>query len=283
MGSSPSSSQAQCPVQGVHQAQILIICQRCNKTKVKWRCNECVLQMCDRCGRQDHAVKGHYIIDITTIQVLAVAHDKSIWIGDGNKEGGFRPFASNKALQNVKLEGDKVKIISSFNMKVLDIAVTPTNDILLATREPRLKQIKAGSNKVTDSIYCTELPNINSVHVTKRWQSDSQYDRKVVVFRNTDIINIYRGHPTVNSDRRKFSPTSVVTTPMDNVIVADFENDTIHILNNTVDLMTTYNTWDIIGLSFPQYLAITTERSFSVLYISSFKPKSLFKMVITGC
>ncbi|CAG2200393.1 unnamed protein product [Mytilus edulis] len=99
MGSSPSLPQAQCPVQPLHQAQIPIRCQRCDCPKVKWKCEECVLVFCDKCGREDHAVKGHHIIDITTSQVqisdvkeyqaidyyikfIAVAHDNSLWMAD---------------------------------------------------------------------------------------------------------------------------------------------------------------------------------------------------------
>lgn len=342
MGSSPSLPQAQCPVQPVHQAQIPIRCQRCDCPKVKWKCDQCVLLMCDKCGREDHAVKGHHIIDITTSQVkisdvkeyqdkdfyikfLAVAHDNSLWIGNGIKEKGFITY---DALQNVKLVGDKAKVKSSFNLSIFDIAVTPNNDILLVTEEPKLKQIKAGSNKVTDSIYCMEKSfKYKSVHVTKvgkvivggdsvvvvmdtdgrhltRYEKDENNkiifpyeiscltsttngnifaactsDTKVVVLGQTEIISIYRGHPTVNDEYNKFYPSSLVTTPMDNVIVADSENHSLHILDNTGHLLTTYNTADI-GLTPLHKLAILTEGSFT--YMTSIGCE-LYKMVITGC
>lgn len=99
--------------------------------------------------------------------------DRSLWIGDGNKDADCHPITSHTALQSIKLVGDKLRIISSYKMDVWDIAVTPTNDILLATSEPGLKQIEARSNKVTDSVYCEDINNLSSVHVTK--------DGKVVV------------------------------------------------------------------------------------------------------
>ncbi|XP_076079193.1 uncharacterized protein LOC143049448 [Mytilus galloprovincialis] len=344
MGSSPSlgQHQAQCQVEPIKQAQIPIGC-KCGNSKVKWRCENCVTMLCDMCKDKDHAAIGHHIIDITAIQVkisdvkeyqtnldltefLAVSYDNSLWIGEGI-EGGFNPFKSHTALQNVKLVGDKVKVISSFNIEVCDIAVTPTNDILLATGGGRLKQIKAGSNKVTESVYYSNIPDLRRVHVTKdgrvivnvskmvkvmdtdgkhlRWYSKDEnnplifrhtitsitstnngyifvavyYDRQVVVFGKTDIFNIYRGHPNIKDGVTQFYPSSVATTPNDNVIVADSFNDTLHILDNTGHLLTTYKD---IGIPIQEHLAITTEGSFTVLYMIS-KSTSLFKMIITGC
>lgn len=70
---------------------------------------------------------------------------------------------------------------------------------------------------------------------------------------------------------------------MGNVIVADSENQTLHILNNTGHLqITTYNTADI-GIQILYKLAITTEGSFTVLYMTGSFSR-LYKMVnITGC
>lgn len=86
--------------------------------------------LCDMCKDKDHAVKRHHIIHITTIQVkisdvktyqtkascnlfIAVGHDNSLLIGDGSQPEGFHLFTSNTSLQNIKLVGDKVKVISS--------------------------------------------------------------------------------------------------------------------------------------------------------------------------
>lgn len=180
-------------------------------------------------------------------------------------------------------------------MDVWDTAVTPTNDILLATSEPGLKQIEARSNKVTDSVYCEDINNLSSVHETKdgkvvvggqKWvtamdtggnyltiyKNDMNNKRlfdgairsitstrngeifvvqnfpfsRVFVLKNEDVISIYTGHPSVN----KFDPTSVVTTPLDNVIVAEQCNYKLHILDNNGHLLTIYNT-KVIGSEYP--------------------------------
>lgn len=101
IGSSPSFAQTQYPVQPVHQAQIHFICQSCDSPKIKWRCEECVWLIFDKCRLEYHAVKGHNIINITIqvkisdvkeyqtklnfINLLAIAHDNSLWIGKGTK------------------------------------------------------------------------------------------------------------------------------------------------------------------------------------------------------
>ncbi|VDI27443.1 Hypothetical predicted protein [Mytilus galloprovincialis] len=272
------------------------------------------------------------------ISFLAVSLDGSLWIGNGDMEEGFHLFTSYTALQNVKLVGDKVKVISSFNIEVYDIAVTPSNDILLAIEGSRLKQIKAESNKVSDSVYFVELSYITSVHVTKdgrvivgggkvvvvmdkdgkyltRYEEDENKklifdgtiwsitstlngnifvaqpysNPRVVVLGEVVVINNYTGPPSINFEKR-FNPRSVITTPMDHVIVADCFNHTLHILDNTGHLLTTYNTKDI-GIEYPRSLAITMEGPFAVLYIGCYTGScedsshtgQLYKTNIMGC
>ncbi|XP_071136379.1 tripartite motif-containing protein 2-like [Mytilus edulis] len=281
-----------------------------------------------------------YKTKMLNIRFLAVSLDGSLWIGDGDMEKGFHLFTSHTALQNVKLVGDKVKVISSFNIEVCDIAVSPTNDILLATGEKILKQIKAGSNKVSDSVYFVELSYIKSVHVTKdgrvivgrnkvvivmdtdgnhltRYMEDKNNkpifdgniwcitstlngnifvakpysnNPRVVVLGKGDAISYYTGHPSINR-YNAFWPEAVITTPMDNVIVADFSSHTLHILDNTGHLLTIYNTKDR-GIEYPRSLAITMEGNFAVLYIGCRNTGScedssdtgrLYKMNIIGC
>ncbi|XP_071136376.1 uncharacterized protein [Mytilus edulis] len=281
-----------------------------------------------------------YKTKMVNIRFLAVSLDGSLWIGDGDEDEIFHLFKSYTALQNVKLVGDKVKVISRLNIEVFDIAVSPTNDILLATGGRRLKQIKTGSNKVTDSIYCEDIHDLSglcSVHVTKdgrvivggdnvvvvmdtdgkhltRYEEDENNQQifdatiwsitstlngnifvaqpysnlKVVVLGKRDVINNYTGHPSINRQRR-FTPLSVITTPMDHVIVADYNYHTLHILDNTGHLLTTYNTKDR-GIAYPRSLVITMEGPFSVLYIGcdmtfikSSDTGKLYKMNIIGC
>ncbi|XP_071171945.1 uncharacterized protein [Mytilus edulis] len=87
-----------------------------------------------------------------------------------------------------------------------------------------------------------------NIHVVDR---ESKGVHKVVVLgQGTDIINIYTGHAEINQDFhgikiKPFIPGDIVTTPRDNVILADINTHTLHILNNAGLLMTYYKTTDM--------------------------------------
>lgn len=106
---------------------------------------------------------------IENITILAISLDDSPWIGDGNEQKGFHLFSKPTTLQKVKVEEHKLKVISTFNIDVWDIAITHTNDLLIATREPKLKQIITTCNKVSESTYDVHADSflISCVHVTK--------------------------------------------------------------------------------------------------------------------
>ena len=275
---------------------------------------------------------------IKNITILAISLDDSLWIGDGNKYKGFHPFSKSTALQKVKVEEHKLKIISTFDIDTWDIAITHNNDLLMATQELKLRQIISSCNKVSESIYNGHADSflISCVHVTRNgnviiagnkkvpehreiivvmdsdgsrlsWHEKdknkkSLFERpmsltstnngsifiadihRVVVLENINVISFY--NPI--SKHRSFRPTSVAATPLDNVIVADCHNHTLHILNNTGHRLTTYTTSDI-GVLMPYSLAIASVGQFTVLFIGcctqekSSEDAKLYKMNITGC
>ncbi|XP_063425364.1 uncharacterized protein LOC134708647 [Mytilus trossulus] len=238
---------------------------------------------------------------LENITILAISLDDSLWIGDGEEQEGFHPFSKPTALQKVKVETQKLKVISTFNIGVWDIAITNTNDLLMATRESKLKQIINSCNRVSESTYEVHADSfiISCVHVTKNgkviigankkdpehreiigvmdtdgsrltWHENDKNQkplfeypmsitsttnenifvadlRRVVVLGKVDVIRVY--HPIIKLC--PFRPKSVVTTPLDNVIVADCHNHSLHILNNTGHSLTTYTTschWSCISL-----------------------------------
>lgn len=352
MGSSPSSSQAQCPVssdheQPVYSAQFPVTCMGCNEPKVKWKCKECVVLMCDKCKTNLHTYNNHHINEISTIQVklydlkkydipgqsiecLAVSNDNLLWMGTLQKASNQE--TPKMSLQKLSILGNQFNIIDSFAKEITDIAVTSNNDILLATVGQTLHEIKAGFTRVTSSKYVVKnMGDQMKVHETKggrvmisgmhfvevlnkdgkclnRYHRDvkgddifsynitsitstiegnifvaSKLDRKVVVFSNNhNIINVYKGHSTVHSEESRFSPSSLVTTPKDNVIVADCNTHSLQILNNTGDLLTTLLIKDM-GMSEPNNLAITTEGSSTVLFVTCLGSNILYKMFYSEC
>ncbi|XP_071152237.1 uncharacterized protein [Mytilus edulis] len=111
--------------------------------------------------------------------------------------------------------------------------------------------------------------------------------RVVVLGQGGDIIHIYTGDTEINKDEfEPFIPTAIVTTPRDNVIIADARTCTLHILNNVGLLMTYYKTSDI-NIMFPWSLTFT---STGQLYIgcvtkksSTIKDAKIYEVTISGC
>ncbi|XP_071133011.1 uncharacterized protein [Mytilus edulis] len=175
-------------------------CQLCERdSKISWKCLECDLLMCSSCKNNIHpkfkTAGEHRIIaikdidstsslskdsanvDITVVEEyqshlnaivqLAISLDDSLWIGEGFHKKGVRLFSSHKALQKVKCEGNKLKVISSFNIQVYGIAITPDNDLLIATDGQFLKKIKSGTNKILDTVYDLKTYHPGTIYVTR--------------------------------------------------------------------------------------------------------------------
>ncbi|XP_071169918.1 uncharacterized protein [Mytilus edulis] len=132
--------------------------------------------------------------------------------------------------------------------------------------------------------YITSTSTCNkNIHVV---DEDGEFICRVVVLgRGGDIINIYTGDTDINKDS-PFNPIDIVTTPRDNVIVADMNTDTLHILNNVGLLMTCYKTSDI-NIMLPLSLVFTQTGQ---LYIGCRTPEDstssdakLYKVTISGC
>lgn len=114
---------------------------------------------------------------------------------------------------------------------------------------------------------------------------DSVRGSVVILGQGVDIVKTYLGHIDINS-HIPFRPESIVTTPRDNVIVADMDTHTIHILNNA-GLLMTYHNMKKKGILYPLSLAINTTGQ---LYIGCSNPKNsdaketkIHEVNITGC
>lgn len=244
----------------VPQEQCPSLCHLCNRDpKIKWKCLDCALLMCIQCKNSIHnkikTERQHRIIDIKEvtyvshqapatdvnitsdkkystkmdyIRCLAVSLDGSLWIGDGKVV--FHPFTyvtHATALQKVIVEDDKLKVISSFNVAVLEVAVTSTNDLLLATGESRLKQISQRSSKIIDSKYCADFAKLERVHVgasgrvVVAGEAPSPY-KVVVIVMNIDgsvatvFDNDKNNKPIIDS-----YPQSITSTTNGNIFVVD--------------------------------------------------------------
>ncbi|XP_071137200.1 uncharacterized protein [Mytilus edulis] len=116
--------------------------------------------------------------------------------------------------------------------------------------------------------------------------SEDGRGRVVVLNREGDILQIYTGHHEVNNEKKPFKPVNIVTTPSDNIIVAELNVYIFHILNNCGHLITHINMGDI-GISKSYSLCFT--RTAGQMYIGcttrvgSSKKAKLYEVNISGC
>lgn len=185
------------------QAQSPMPCQLCEESfNIQWKCLQCDRLMCTNCKNTIHQkfnTDGKYdIIDIKEVAsqsnqgIEGIANkfelsvinkystklsmvcfietnsdDNSLWIGTGSSRKLFY-FSAPKALQKVAIERNKLKIKSSFNIMVYNIAMTSDNDLLVVTDGPRLKQINSKTGILEDSKYSVD-PALQPtfVHITR--------------------------------------------------------------------------------------------------------------------
>ncbi|VDI53788.1 Hypothetical predicted protein [Mytilus galloprovincialis] len=276
-------------------------------------------------------IVNQYQTNLSLVTYLSPCPDDSLWIA----------CDLDAVLQKVKPEGTRLKTISTFNITVFGMAITPSDDLLVSTGKSRLQMMRSATGKVKDSVYDINPFLAIAVHVTNGGQvmvggyhkegrravfvinkkgdheavyehdqhnqpifdypykittisngnihvanyCPGEYSGKVVVLgKGGDVINIYKGDTEIN--KKPFRPVGIVTTPRDNVIVVGADTHTLHILNNSGELITyiktTYN-----GIEGPYSLAFTQTGQ---LYIgctesndSTTKEAKLYKVNISGC
>lgn len=127
-------------------------------------------------------VSEEYLTTFCRVNSLSVGTDDSLWIGSGKVHKGLFAnfFATSKALQKVKLKGNKIKVTDGFNIEVKETAISPFNDLLIVSNTSRLKQVMHGSRKISDSKYCVEPLMPLCVHFTT--------DNKVLIGAVEDVI-----------------------------------------------------------------------------------------------
>ncbi|XP_063399064.1 uncharacterized protein LOC134683683 [Mytilus trossulus] len=84
-----------------------------------------------------------YTTDLTSIHLIAVCSDGSMWMGDNER----------LQLQHVKLMENRTEVITSINTKIYGIAKTQSNTILVTTGGTKLQLINTVTGEITDSKY----------------------------------------------------------------------------------------------------------------------------------
>jgi hypothetical protein len=158
------------------------------------------------------------------------------------------------------------------------IHVTNSNDIILGvvddtdtsnlTNKSCRKIIVYGENKKIKQSYQYQkrkqrlftvphrITDVNSdIVVIDRTSYDD--GRVVVLGKEGGVKWIYQGHPQINTEDKPFGPWDIVTTSVGNIIVADCDIHTLHVLSGEGELLT-YKVMSDQGVIFPQSLDIDT-------------------------
>lgn len=80
--------------------------------------------------------------------------------------------------------------------------------------------------------------------------------RVVMLQQTRSNVQIYDGHPDINSANKPFDPQDILTSPEDNIIVTDRNNHTLHILDHD-GVIITYIKTDDVGIREPSSLTLS--------------------------
>ncbi|XP_076105023.1 uncharacterized protein LOC143073393 [Mytilus galloprovincialis] len=261
------------------------ICSDPDTTLWIWSWTDKVLQKVKPAGNKINIISSRS----ATVNGMAVTQSNNLLIStDGMK---LKQINSNTGALT-----DSVYNVSPF--LPTGVHITSDNKVLVAGRnKDRKVVILMNQNGDHERVYehdqhkqpiftnfwgATSTRNGN-IHVLD--EVSAERHRVVVLGQGGDIINIYTGDKEINKDI-PFTPTDIVTTPRDNVIVADPGTSTLHILNNAGLLMTCNKTSHINIIS-PWSLALTPTGQLYIGCLSSegntTKNAKIYDVTISGC
>ncbi|XP_052087144.1 uncharacterized protein LOC127724251 [Mytilus californianus] len=81
----------------------------------------------------------------------------------------------------------------------------------------------------------TRTKNGNTCVVDKL--SEDKRGRVIILSEDGDVMNIFNGHPEENTDKIPFRPIRAITTPSDNIVVSNQNNDFLFVLNSSGNLI----------------------------------------------
>lgn len=179
--------------------------------------------------------------DTTKVIFLSLCPDNSMWISD------------QKILQRVRPVESKLKVISTLNLEIYDMAITSTGDLLLSSGGSVLKQISGDARNLTDSVYNVSPLYYTAIHVAKDGKVivgvKSGGDQYTTKGRRAIIVMNQKGeHETVyehdKSNIRIFTyPESITSTDNGNIYVVDQfseDNGRVVVLSQHGDILQIY-------------------------------------------
>lgn len=128
--------------------------------------------------------------------------------------------------------------------------------IVFESNGKRKEIYEKGENNKPMFTFTAGITSTHDGHISViDWLDESGIGQIVVLGRAGCVKNVYTGHPYVNNEDDPFTPSSIIATPSNKIIVTDFRNDTLHVLSSVGFLLTHINTPDL-GIMNPYSLAL---------------------------
>ncbi|XP_076103763.1 uncharacterized protein LOC143072611 [Mytilus galloprovincialis] len=158
-----------------------------------------------------------YQTELTMITGIIPCVDNSVWISSNKDDCLIYAIPTGKELN----------VVSKFNMKVYDMAITTSNNLLLCVHgKSRIQQLIITTGKLSDTVYNVSPLFSTAIHITS--------DNKVIVGGNSDklgrravfVMNEQGDHETVyEHDQHNqpilIYPLSITSTSNGNIHVVD--------------------------------------------------------------
>ncbi|XP_052101131.1 uncharacterized protein LOC127735077 [Mytilus californianus] len=165
-------------------------------------------------------INKQYKTELSTIFFLSPSPDNSLWISSG----------STGELKKVKSEGNKLRVISDFNVKLYGMATLPSNDVLLSTGKTTLQKLDIKTAKLTDTVYNVDPLPSTGIHITSGkkfivggYHSTLGKSAVFVINENGCHENVYE-HDQHNQPLFTF-PDCITSTSNGNIHVVDRNQD----------------------------------------------------------
>ncbi|XP_052087868.1 uncharacterized protein LOC127724905 [Mytilus californianus] len=138
----------------------------------------------------------------------------------------------------VHVDSDGTVTVGAFSGEVVYPAVGRRVVIVMnrnGKHETTYEYDKQGNHIFTYVKNITRTKNGNTC-VVDRLSKDKR-GRVVILSEDGDIMNLFNGHPEVNTDKIPFRPFRAVTTPSDNIVVSNENTDILFFLNSSGNLI----------------------------------------------
>ncbi|CAG2237167.1 unnamed protein product [Mytilus edulis] len=175
---------------------------------------------------------------LSRVSYLSSSHNDALWIGINmpTRENKRSTLFSKKTitLHKVRPEENKLKTLCELDVRIIDIATTPSDTIILVTDDVKLKEIDQ-SDKVIDSKYNVEsyllfMFKPTCIHFTKRntiaiGGRTSSKDRAAVILMDINGKFVAKYESDETSRPIFTNPLRITSTSNGNLWVIDAEDD----------------------------------------------------------